>query len=85
MISWGAAIGLMLVAFVAGYAFARTRNRAKVVWSKAVAPVETPEVRALIESGNKIEAIKLYRQMFGTDLKDSKDAVEALAQRTPRA
>ncbi len=76
---------MMLVAFVAGYVFARSQNRTKVVYSKSAAPIETPEVRALIESGKKVEAIKLYRQMFGTDLKDSKDAVEALAQRTPQA
>jgi hypothetical protein len=30
-------------------------------------------------SGNKIEAIKLYRTATGKDLKDSKDAVEKLA------
>lgn len=32
-----------------------------------------------IYSGNKIEAIKLYRTATGKDLKDSKDAVEKLA------
>ena len=32
-----------------------------------------------IYSGNKVEAIKLYRTTTGKDLKDSKDAVEKLA------
>jgi hypothetical protein len=32
-----------------------------------------------IYSGNKVEAIKLYRSVTGKDLKDSKDAVEKLA------
>ena len=32
-----------------------------------------------IYSGNKIEAIKLYRIATGRDLKDSKDSVEKLA------
>src|SRR4030066_220914 len=32
-----------------------------------------------IYSGNKVEAIKLYRTATGKDLKDSKDAVEKLA------
>jgi ribosomal protein L7/L12 len=44
----------------------------------------TPEERAALESqyqealarGRKIDAIKLYRALHGTDLKHSKDAVE---------
>lgn len=37
------------------------------------------KVLALMEGGKKIEAIKLYRQQTGCDLKNAKDAVEALA------
>ena len=36
------------------------------------------EVRGLVRAGNKIEAIKLYREHTGLGLKESKDAVEAL-------
>ena len=36
-------------------------------------------VLALMESGKKIEAIKLYRQQTGCGLKQAKDVVEALA------
>ncbi|MBI3243392.1 MAG: ribosomal protein L7/L12 [Chloroflexi bacterium] len=32
----------------------------------------------LLQAGNKIEAIKIYRQMFGVGLKEAKDAVERL-------
>jgi ribosomal protein L7/L12 len=39
------------------------------------------EVSALIMAGKKIEAIRLYRQAAGVDLKDSKDAVDALEAR----
>jgi ribosomal protein L7/L12 len=39
------------------------------------------EILQLMESGQKIEAIKLYRQQTGRDLKAAKDAVEALAAR----
>jgi ribosomal protein L7/L12 len=39
------------------------------------------EVSALILAGKKIEAIRLYRQATGVDLKDSKDAVDALEAR----
>jgi ribosomal protein L7/L12 len=36
------------------------------------------EVRRLKESGNLIQAIKVYREHTGLGLKESKDAVEAL-------
>lgn len=38
---------------------------------------------AALSSGNKIEAIKIVRQEWGTDLKDSKDAVEAYVKTQP--
>lgn len=39
------------------------------------------EIEAAIRAGRKIEAIKLYRETYGTDLKSAKDAVEALQLR----
>lgn len=36
------------------------------------------EIQRLIHSGNKIEAIKIFREAFGTGLKEAKDAVEAI-------
>ncbi len=45
------------------------------------ASVEAPwieEVRGMIRAGNKIEAIKRYREQTGLGLKEAKDAVEAL-------
>lgn len=36
------------------------------------------EIKRLVDAGKKIEAIKLYRETFGTGLKESKDAVEAI-------
>jgi ribosomal protein L7/L12 len=36
------------------------------------------EARRLKESGNKIEAIKLYREHTGLGLKEAKDAVEEM-------
>jgi ribosomal protein L7/L12 len=35
----------------------------------------------LLQAGEKIEAIKQYRQQTGVGLKDAKDAVESLAAR----
>lgn len=42
-------------------------------------PEQLTTISSAIYSGNKIEAIKLYRTAAGKDLKDSKDAVEKLA------
>jgi ribosomal protein L7/L12 len=36
------------------------------------------EVRELVAGGNKIQAIKVYREHTGLGLKEAKDAVEAL-------
>jgi hypothetical protein len=42
-------------------------------------PEQLTAISNVIYSGNKIEAIKLYRTATGKDLKDSKDAVDKLA------
>jgi streptogramin lyase len=36
------------------------------------------EIQQLIQSGNKIMAIKVFRETFGTGLKEAKDAVDAM-------
>lgn len=36
------------------------------------------DIRNLYRSGNKIEAIKLFRQLTGAGLKDAKDQVESI-------
>jgi hypothetical protein len=36
------------------------------------------DIQRLIHAGNKIEAIKVFREAFGTGLKEAKDAVEAI-------
>jgi ribosomal protein L7/L12 len=45
--------------------------------------VDLAQVQALLRTGNKIEAIKLYRMAAGLSLKEAKDAVEAIAASTP--
>jgi hypothetical protein len=42
-----------------------------------------PAAIASLAVGRKIEAIKIVRQEWGTDLKDSKDAVEAYIKTQP--
>lgn len=39
-----------------------------------------PEIRALVEQGELIRAIKAYREETGAGLKEAKDAIDALAE-----
>jgi len=39
-------------------------------------PVMSPQIQDAIRRGNKIEAIKLYREMTGMGLAEAKDAIE---------
>lgn len=41
------------------------------------------ELGRLVRGGNKIAAVKLYRELFGTSLRDAKDAVERLERGEP--
>ncbi len=43
------------------------------------ATAETPpEVIELVQSGNRVAAVKRYRELTGVGLKEAKDAVDAL-------
>jgi ribosomal protein L7/L12 len=48
-----------------------------------IAPELEKRVLALMQEGNKIGAIKLYREHTGVGLKDAKDAIEAIALGRP--
>ena len=52
--------------------------------SKEVRPGDTPAspaaIDALLRGGQKMQAIKYYRELYGVDLKAAKDAVEARAR-----
>jgi ribosomal protein L7/L12 len=39
-------------------------------------PVMSPKIQDALRSGNKIEAIKLYREMTGVGLAEAKDAID---------
>jgi ribosomal protein L7/L12 len=45
---------------------------------RQVSPQELAEVRALVARGNKIQAIKRYRELTGLGLKEAKDYVDTL-------
>jgi ribosomal protein L7/L12 len=68
----------LVAAFLAGFILGRRGSRQKIVWTRPIEAVATPDVQALIQQGKKIDAIKLYRQLHGTGLKDAKEAVEKL-------
>lgn len=41
-------------------------------------PSELGDIRNALLSGNKIEAIKLYRYLYGVGLKEAKEAIDAM-------
>jgi ribosomal protein L7/L12/sugar lactone lactonase YvrE/DNA-directed RNA polymerase subunit RPC12/RpoP len=43
------------------------------------------EIKRLVQAGQKIEAIKQYREVFKTSLKEAKDAIDQLAEGKPIA
>jgi ribosomal protein L7/L12 len=54
-----------------------TMNQTQVYGS--LSSLQIAEIKQLMQSGQKIEAIKRYRQITGTGLKEAKDTVEAMA------
>lgn len=42
------------------------------------AAIEMAQIMKLVKTGNKIEAIKLYRQRYGVGLEDAKDTIEQM-------
>ena len=61
----------------------RLSAQAGMPWSSAMTPGASaggadPDVVALAQGGNKIEAIRLYRERTGAGLAEAKDAIEGL-------
>jgi ribosomal protein L7/L12 len=46
----------------------------------SVTAAENPRVIELIQAGNQIQAVKLYRELTGLGLAEAKDAVDQLAE-----
>lgn len=91
MKTWIFYAALVLLGFLMGR-FTAPKERTTVVYKPTVprgsAGSESSEITAIdaeieaaIRSGRKIEAIKMYRETYGTDLKSAKEAVEALQSR----
>ena len=67
---------LLVVVALLAIAMLRRRGESTATFDRDT-PNSDADVDQLIREGRKIEAIKAYRLLHGTDLKDAKDAVEA--------
>ena len=43
-------------------------------------PILSPQIQDALRRGNKIEAIKIYRELTGTGLAEAKDAIDKAEQ-----
>jgi ribosomal protein L7/L12 len=85
VVSFPVVIVIALIAFVLGMLTARRRQETKVIWETMPAPsaaheaaIADPELQSLLAQKQTIGAIKRYRELTGTGLKESKDAIDAL-------
>lgn len=89
MVSYSVLAAAVLVAFALGIFVARRRSDTKVIWeAQRIGPaheaaITDPTLLALLEQKQLISAIKRYRELTGSGLKESKDAVEALQRSLP--
>ena len=80
-------IGIAVAVFLFGFLVGRLtspKEKTTTVYQPIAGREVTaadPEIEALLRAGKKIDAIKLYRQNYGVDLKDAKDAVDAVESR----
>lgn len=58
----------------------RRGERADVKETRPSSTPPPPEIDGLLRAGQKIEAIKRYRTLYGVDLKTAKDAIDARAR-----
>ena len=80
-----------LIVFIAWLAFQRLHERLraieaklnKLLASQGISAFQEPsaEVLALVHSGKKIEAMKMYRKQTGVGLKDAKEVIDATPSR----
>ena len=85
MVSYSVLAAVALFSLVLGVFLARRRSDTKVIWEAAPqtgaahdAAIADPQLLAMLEQKQLIGAIRRYRDLTGTGLKESKDAVEAL-------
>jgi ribosomal protein L7/L12 len=92
VVSYSVLAAVAFAAFALGV-FIGSRRRAdtKVIWEAPrtgpdhEAAIADPELLTLLEQKQLIPAIKRYRELTGSGLKESKDAVESLQRSLGRA
>ncbi len=57
-----------------------TRRRDRNKPSRSASESDVAQVRAAIAAGEKIRAVKIYRDATGIDLRSAKDAVDRIAR-----
>jgi len=67
---------LAIVSLVSSQQTKRLRSLGLLPEPGQIATVE--DVKRLIAAGQKIQAIKMYREIYGVGLKEAKDAVEQM-------
>jgi ribosomal protein L7/L12 len=93
VVSYSVLAVVALLAFAIGVFTARRRadTSTKVIWESPrtgadhEAAIADPELLTLLEQQQLIPAIKRYRELTGSGLKDSKEAVESLQRSLRRA
>ena len=92
MVSYSVLAAVALAAFVLGILISRRRSDTKVIWEAPAqsgpdhdAAIADPELLSLLGQQQLIAAIKRYRELTGSGLKESKDAVESLQRSLGRA
>jgi ribosomal protein L7/L12 len=73
--------GLLLLGWLLGWIGERGKSATKVTFNPDQidgAAFKDERIQAALDKGNKIEAIKVYRELTGLGLKEAKDAIEYL-------
>jgi hypothetical protein len=75
--------GAFLLALVTSWVLRRISGMTwrEALWSRRELPMNMASVREHAEAGRKIQAIKIYRELTGADLKAGVEAVDAMARR----
>ena len=79
MLTWLPLAAAFLAGFLLGWILRGRSDEPRTTSIPPTSPAELDaQLRALLSQRKKIQAIKLYRQFHGVDLKDAKDMIEAI-------
>jgi ribosomal protein L7/L12 len=70
---------ILLFGFLLAKVLLRSRPPGKA--HRPLSPITEADIEMAVRKGQKVEAIKLYREMTGCEIKQALDAVEAMTAR----